>query len=123
MDTIHQRILAVRKKAALTQEEFALRVNSSRSIISQIEIGKIQPSYEILIALAKEFGTSYTYLLEGTEPAIADQVNEPALGYKQAKTKELERELYFLRKEVQLLQNQVKHLEELAEAYKKLAEK
>jgi transcriptional regulator with XRE-family HTH domain len=116
-------MLAVRKKVGLSQEEFALKVGTSRSIISQIEIGKIKPSYDVLITTAREFGVDYKYLLEGDENKSASatsMVMEDAPVYNGDSTKALQREIYFLRKEIALLTNQIQRQDELLTAYKKL---
>ena len=124
MQTLQQRMLAVRKRAKLSQEEFALKVGTSRSIISQMEIGKIKPSYEVLITTAKEFGVDYKYLLEGDvqDGESATMVMEaPSAGYNSNdNVKALQREIYFLRKEVAMLSTQVQRQDELIDAYKKL---
>lgn len=115
-------MLAVRKKAGLSQEEFARKVGTSRSIISQIEIGKIKPTYEVLITTAKEFGVDYKYLLEGEqgETALGNLAAEPKASYQNDAVKDLQKEIWFLQKENALLTSQVARLEELIAAYKKM---
>jgi transcriptional regulator with XRE-family HTH domain len=122
LQSLQQRMLAVRKKAGLSQEVFAQKVGTSRSIISQIEIGKIKPTYDVLIATANEFGVDYKYLLEGefAETSPKNMVAEPQATYKNEPIKDLQKEIWFLQKENALLTSQVARLEELLAAYKKM---
>ncbi len=116
LDKIHERMVAIRKLSGLSQEAFAQKVGTSRSIISQVEIGKMKPSYEVLINTVKLFNTSYAYLLEGmAEPARALLAAEDAAPYGDA-TGELAR----LRREKTLLEEQVAQLKDLVDTQKAL---
>lgn len=120
--SIYQRMLAVRKMAGLSQEDFARTVGTSRSIISQIEIGKIKPSYEVLIKTVNHFKLTYKYLLEGIgDPyEAATQVAEDAPPYSKTDTNgEVER----LRSENSMLKDQVSALKDLTETQKILIER
>ena len=122
---IYERMLHVRKLAGLSQEEFARKVETSRSIISQIEIGKIKPSYEVLINTSRLFKVSYAYLLEGSTKdrhhTNAEQVAEDAANYgSTSDTAQLQAEL--LKKENKLLRDQVAQLKELTETQRDLIE-
>ena len=54
----------LRKNAGLSQEEFAIISGTSRSVISQIEIGKLKPSLENIAMLAKNLKIPYSYFFE-----------------------------------------------------------
>lgn len=58
-----RRIVELRKKRGLTQEELAKNLGISRSSLSLYEIEKREPDTEIIIKLAKYFSVSTDYLL------------------------------------------------------------
>ncbi len=60
---IGDRILEVRNRRNLTQEELAEKVGSVASYISNIERKNKLPSLSLLRKLVKELDTSYDYLL------------------------------------------------------------
>lgn len=66
-DTIGGRIKALRGRHNLSQEEFAARLDISRSVLSQIEIDKIRPSVELITRITREFKADYKWLMEGDE--------------------------------------------------------
>ena len=115
-------MLAVRKTAGLSQEDFARTVGTSRSIISQIEIGKIKPSYEVLIKTVNHFKLTYKYMLEGIgDPyEAATHVAEDGVPYSNSNSNgELDR----LRTENSMLKDQVSALKDLTETQKILIER
>jgi len=80
--TIHERIRQLRKTRSMSQQEFSERVGSTRSIISQIEIGKINPSIDLLISLVREFDVNYDWLMEGRpEAAPTFSLHDPEINY------------------------------------------
>lgn len=80
--TIHERIRQLRKTRSMSQQEFSDCVGSTRSIISQIEIGKINPSIDLLISLAREFNVNYDWLMEGRpEAAPTFTLDAPEINY------------------------------------------
>lgn len=101
IDTIHERMVNVRKTAGLSQEEFARMVGTSRSVISQVEIGKIKPSYEVLVNTSRQFKVSYKYLLEGEARSYGPQDDSR------------KEEPGGLQRENELLRQQVTQLQEL----------
>ena len=62
-NNISDRILEVRNRRNLTQEELAEKVGSVASYISNIERKNKLPSLSLLRKLVKELDTSYDYLL------------------------------------------------------------
>lgn len=60
---VSERIVELRKKHKLTQEEFAKRVKVTRSALSQYEIGTRNPDYETLQRIADKFNVSIDYLM------------------------------------------------------------
>lgn len=121
-DTIYKRMLGVRKQAGLSQEDFARTVGTSRSIISQIEIGKIKPSYEVLIKTVNLFNLSYRYMLEGKEEVSATysalQTNASA-----ADSTTTNFELDRLKSENGMLKEQVSSLKDLVDTQKILIDR
>ena len=61
---VGEKIASFRKSMNLSQEEFAARLNISRTHISNIEIGKTLPSLILLYNLSKEFSVSLVDFLE-----------------------------------------------------------
>ena len=64
-----ERIYNLRKRSALSQEEFADRLGVSRQAVSKWETGQSVPDSEKAAAMAKFFGVSLDYLLNGEEVA------------------------------------------------------
>ena len=62
-NNVGKRILEVRNKRNLTQEELAEKVGSVPSYISNIERKNKCPSLSLLRKMVKELDTSYDYLL------------------------------------------------------------
>jgi transcriptional regulator with XRE-family HTH domain len=75
-DTIYERLKTIRLSHKLTQEEFALSVDCSRSNYSQIELGRQNPTIDILTKIVSKYGVTYDYILEGSE---SKRENQPAL--------------------------------------------
>lgn len=62
---MNERILAVRKSAGLTQEEFATAIGLSRNFIWMIEKGDRVPSDRTIADICREFGISEHWLRTG----------------------------------------------------------
>ena len=58
-----ERLQEVRRRAGLTQEQFAAELNVSRQAVSKWESGASDPSTSNLLALAKLYGVSAEDLL------------------------------------------------------------
>jgi transcriptional regulator with XRE-family HTH domain len=63
-NVLGKRLIGLRKKSGLTQEELALRLNISRGTYAHYEIGKRNPDYATLKMLANFFGVTTDYLLD-----------------------------------------------------------
>ena len=63
--SINERIKAVRKKNSLTQTEFAEKLSSTMSSISQIERGVLNPSRQMTDLICREFGINKEWLETG----------------------------------------------------------
>lgn len=72
---MNERIKAIRKKAGLTQSEFADRIKASRDKIASYETGRVIPTDTTLNLISKEFGVSYAWLKTGEGP-MEDPVAE-----------------------------------------------
>ena len=62
---VGQRIKEARKKVGLTQKELADRIEVSTTTIQQYELGKRQPRFEQMAAIADALGVTYYYLVTG----------------------------------------------------------
>ena len=56
-------VAVCRKNKGMTQEELAVKVGVSQTMINYIESGKKKPSLEIALTIAKEFNTTVDSLL------------------------------------------------------------
>lgn len=63
--SVGQRIKEARKKVGLTQKELASRIEASTTTVQQYELGKRQPSFEQMAAIADALGVTYYYLVTG----------------------------------------------------------
>ncbi len=64
---ITQRIIELRKKSGLSQEEFAEKLGLSRQSISKWETGEAIPDVDNLVLLSQKYDVSIDYLLLGKE--------------------------------------------------------
>jgi len=62
---IGKRLSTVRKELSLSQLEFAKQAGLSRSYITNVETGKLNPSYDFLYKIAAKFNISINWLLFG----------------------------------------------------------
>lgn len=60
-----QRIIEIRKHYGLNQEQFAEKINLSRSFINQIEVGKRNVSDRTIADICREFHVNETWLRTG----------------------------------------------------------
>jgi transcriptional regulator with XRE-family HTH domain len=75
------RLLAIRKKLKLNQEQLAKHLNVSNGTISAVEKGNILPSFKIIYHLAKKFNVNLFFLVFGAgEMFNQDQVNQSITG-------------------------------------------
>ena len=65
--TFSEKLVGLRRKAGLSQEELASRLEVSRQAVSKWESGASDPSTTNLMALAKLFGTTAEELLKETK--------------------------------------------------------
>ena len=68
--TLGERIALARKKAGLSQEQVAVKLQVmglpvSREIISQMELGRYSIRVSVLIALKQIYGVSYEEFFQG----------------------------------------------------------
>lgn len=76
VDTIHQRIKAVRDNLGLNQEEFARAIGVSRSIIANIETNVSKPKYPDLINIAQVGNVTLDWLITGEESSFTPPVTD-----------------------------------------------
>lgn len=65
-------IRAAREPLGLTQQELAREVGVSSQHISRIEGGRVAPSLELLVRIARRLGVSTDRLLTGKDRTTAD---------------------------------------------------
>ena len=82
---LSEKIYYCRKKAGLSQDGLAEKLDVSRQAISKWENGEAMPETAKLPALAKVFGVSIDWLLS-EEPAEAEVKNTPEAGLEEAQT-------------------------------------
>ena len=70
---LSDRIKLVRRNANLTQTQFAERLGVKQNTIAQLEIGRREPSEQLILSMCREYGISYDWLTEGIEPMYPPQ--------------------------------------------------
>lgn len=74
---IANKILLLRKRKGISQEELANQLNTSRQAISKWENGQSTPDLDKIVALSKYFGVTTDYLLtDGIEMEAAPDKNQ-----------------------------------------------
>lgn len=68
MADVAERILSLRKKKGISQEELAQRLGISRQAVSKWEVGQSMPDLDKIVALSELFGVTADYLLKGVGP-------------------------------------------------------
>lgn len=63
MDTLANNIKLLRTKNKMTQQQLADKLDLTKSVISAYETGLRQPSYDVLINLARYFNVTTDFLL------------------------------------------------------------
>lgn len=79
---LKQRIKSIRDDNNLTQQQFADAIGVSRSVVSQIEIGKIHPTLEVIKKIAKVYSIPYNYLLDEELEVESQIASEHVTQYK-----------------------------------------
>lgn len=76
---MNQRIKEIRKKAGLTQQDFAERIGSARNTIANYEIGNRNPSDAVIRSICREFSINEEWLRTGKgfmKNAVPDSLME-----------------------------------------------
>lgn len=71
-----EKLYEVRKKAGMTQNDLAEKLNVSRQAVSRWEMGTAMPDVENLVAMSELFGVSLDYLLKDTAASQATSQTE-----------------------------------------------
>lgn len=71
MQTLADRIKAIRKALNMTQDEFSARIAIKRNTLAVIESQNRPTSEIVLKSICREFGVNLDYLLHGTGPMFA----------------------------------------------------
>lgn len=72
MNSVGERIKELRNARKMTQNEFAERINVTKSTVSAYENGARLPSYDVLIKIARLFKVSTDNLLGYSEKSVID---------------------------------------------------
>lgn len=72
----HERLYEVRKRAGMTQNDLAEKLDVSRQAVSRWEMGTAKPDFENLVAISNIFDVSIDYLLKG-ESVLTDAHDQP----------------------------------------------
>lgn len=75
-DVVGNQIKALRLEKGLSQEEFGMPVDLSRSAISQIESGQIYPSLETIDKIVKHYSTTWDLLTGNAKPTKTGGLRE-----------------------------------------------
>ncbi|WP_317817838.1 helix-turn-helix domain-containing protein [Clostridium tetani] len=67
IDLLGKKIKSLRKDNKITQEELAIKIGVSTSMVGMYETDARKPSYEVLIKIADYFKVSLDYLLREAE--------------------------------------------------------
>lgn len=62
---MNERIRKIRSSSKLTRAEFGKRLGVSGDVINNLERGRVEPKEPILKLICKEFGVSYSWLVDG----------------------------------------------------------
>ena len=77
--TFNEKLLSLRRKAGLSQEELAEKLDVSRQAVSRWENGETLPDAQNLLVLSDIFGVTTDYLLrDGTETEKSEEKEAPA---------------------------------------------
>ena len=76
---IGDKILNLRKKAGLSQEQLANELNISRQSISKWESGASMPDNDKLISLSKYFGVSLDYLMKDEIESVEELIENKSV--------------------------------------------
>lgn len=76
--TFSEKLIELRRKAGLSQEELAARLEVSRQAVSKWESGQTLPDLERAVALSRLFGVSLDYLLKEEQETPEPRQAEPA---------------------------------------------
>lgn len=71
---MNNRIKEIRNTKGLTQVEFASRLGLKQNSIAQIEMGKRNPSDQVILSICREFGVNELWLRTG-EGAMEKQLD------------------------------------------------
>lgn len=76
MDTINDRFLEVRKAENLSQEDFARKINRTRSEIKNIEYKKTSPKEEVIRSICRVYGVDDVWLRTGVGEMFRPRTRE-----------------------------------------------
>ena len=105
-----ERLRALRKRAGLTQEAVAKRLNIHRTAYTKYETSGVTPDPQGLVMLAEMFGVSVDYLVgrDDTVSEVAQSSNEAKLSLQEQQLLQMFRQLPYA--EQQALVQRMQHV-------------
>lgn len=96
---IGEKLVELRKRRGLSQQEISDKLDVSRGTYSLWETNKRRPELDSLIAIADFYGVSVDYILgRNTETAAASRFDDPMLDLPEESRKSVEEFIEFVRK-------------------------
>jgi transcriptional regulator with XRE-family HTH domain len=124
--SVANRLREIREKSTLNQKDFAISLNISQSMISDMERGLRTPSGQILAVLAEKYHVDLNWLLLGIESSRTVENNDALLSEIHALKKEnakITEELKILEEEIGKMEMENKELSrELMERFRQLVD-
>ncbi len=71
-----QRVRKIRRELGFSQQNFAKKLNISGSFLSEIEAGKVKPSYDFIMSISKECRVNLYFLLYGKGNVFLDPFDD-----------------------------------------------
>lgn len=65
--TIQERIKQVRQESGQTQEQFSASIGMKRPNYAQLEVGKQEPTFEVISSIVRIYHKSFEWLIDGKE--------------------------------------------------------
>jgi transcriptional regulator with XRE-family HTH domain len=124
--SVANRLREIREKSTLNQKDFAVSLNISQSMISDMERGLRAPSGQILAVLAEKYHVDLNWLLLGIESSRTVENSDALLSEIHALKKEntkITEELKILEEEIGKMEMENKELSrELMERFRQLVD-
>ena len=78
-----ERLLAIRKKRKISQEEIAKSIGKHAPLIGRYERGEVKPSIEVAVQIANALGVSLDYLVGLSDMQLEPELKEKMVALQQ----------------------------------------